>query len=195
MAAISYPIAVHLEARRCLVVGSGDEAARRAASLGQAGAHVIVVAAAPCDELVRLAQAGGAELVRRPFADSDLDDAWLVVQTDREPALAERVGNACAERRIFFCATDYPAHNGFSHMAIARAGLVKIAISTDGRAPALGRRLREELQRLLDRSGLADFAERLAALRERTPSAERAAVLGAAVQAVRLTGELELTED
>jgi siroheme synthase-like protein len=195
MAAKSYPIAIHLEARRCLVVGGGEEAARRAKTMADAGARVHVVSPAACDELIGLAQAGGAELSTRSFTESDLDHVWLVVQTDRDPALAERVGQACSARQLLFCATDHPARNGFSHMAIARAGLVKIAISTDGRAPALARRLREELQRLLDRSGLGALADRLAALRARTPSDERAAVLGAAVRGLRLTGELELPED
>jgi siroheme synthase-like protein len=195
MAAKSFPIAVHLEARRCLVVGGGAEAAARAANLRDAGARVLVVSPSPSDELVRFAQAGGAELAERPFSESDLDDVWLVVQTDRDPELAARIGRGCTARRLFFCATDHPTHNGFSHMAIARAGLVKIAVSTDGRAPALGRRLREELQLLLDRAGLAAFAERLAALRERTPSEQRSAALGAAVRGLRLTGELELPDE
>jgi siroheme synthase (precorrin-2 oxidase/ferrochelatase) len=77
-------------------------------------------------------------------------------------------------------------------MAQARAGLLTIAISTSGQAPALGRRLREELERLLVQCGMAAFVERLAELRERTPSVDRRRVLGARVSNVRFTGEIAL---
>jgi siroheme synthase (precorrin-2 oxidase/ferrochelatase) len=77
-------------------------------------------------------------------------------------------------------------------MAQARAGLLTIAISTAGQAPALGRRLREELERLLAASKMSAFIAELAALRARTPSADRRQVLGAAVAEVHFTGELTL---
>jgi siroheme synthase (precorrin-2 oxidase/ferrochelatase) len=77
-------------------------------------------------------------------------------------------------------------------MAQARAGLVTVSVSTSGKAPALGRRLAEELKRVLDRAGLAAFAEKLAELRERTPSPDRARILGDAVADVKLDGELRL---
>jgi len=194
MSAVTFPVGLHLEKRRCLVVGGGPEAAKRAQNLLNAGACVSVVSAEPDSAIEALAQAGVIELVRRDFSESDLDEAWLVVQTDTDPELARRIGATCAARRVFFCATDAPEHNGFSHVAIARAGFVKIAVSTDGRAPALARRLREELQRVLDAAGLSELAERLAALRLRTPSAERARVLGDAVRELRFDGELVLPE-
>lgn len=175
MTPTTFPVALHLRGRACLVVGGGDDAEQRAGRLRSAGAVVRQVAAPD-------------------FAEAMLDDVWLAVQTERDSALAARIARACEARRVFFCATDDPAQSSYSHMAIARAGSVKIAVSTDGRAPALARRLREELQRLLDRAALAAFAARLAKLRDETPSGERARVLGAAVAGLRLTGELELPE-
>jgi siroheme synthase-like protein len=195
MTASIFPVGLHLEGRRCLVVGGNDEAAERAERLRAAGACVAVVSPDVGARLEALAGSGDIDLVRRQFAESDLDEAWLVVQTKRDPALASRIGAACEARRVFFCATDDPERHGFSHVAIARAGLVQVAVSTGGHAPALARRLREELERVLSASSLADFAERLARLRETTPSAERARVLGDAVRDVRLTGSLELPDE
>jgi siroheme synthase-like protein len=91
----TFVTALLLGGRRCLVVGSGDEAVRRATNLADAGAHVAVVANAPNASLAHLARERGMELLERAFRDEDLDGAWLVVQADRDTALAARLGAAC----------------------------------------------------------------------------------------------------
>jgi siroheme synthase-like protein len=189
-----FPVALVLENRTCLVVGSGLEAARRAEKLLDAGAAVTVVAAAAAAELDALALAGRIRLERRAFDDTDLDDAWLAVLTERDTTLAARMAAAAEQRRVLFAALDQPSASNFFHVAIARAGALLVAISTSSKAPALGRRLREELERVMREAGLEAFVERLSLLRENTPSGERARVLGRAVAGLRLTGKLELPD-
>ena len=187
-----FPVALVLEGRACLAVGSGPELMRRTSALLEANAKPVVVSTHPSADVRALAQSGRIELHEREFCDADLNDKWLAVLVDEDHALATRMARLAEAGRVFFCAVDQPEHNGYAHMAQARAGLLTIAISTAGQAPALGRRLREELDRLLTRSQMAAFVAELAALRARTPSAERRSVLGAAVSAVRFTGQLEL---
>jgi len=98
----------------------------------------------------------------------------------------------CEERRVLFCATDQAQRNSFSHLALARAGVVTAAIGTRGRAPALGRKLREELERVFDEADLAHFADELAKLRDATPPEARRAVLAEALAHVRFEGRLRL---
>ncbi len=166
-----FPVALKLRGRRCLVVGSSEEAATRARALAEAGAEVV-------------------ELTQ--FSPADLDGVWLAVLADRDPELADRLDRACEERRIFFAAVDDTRVGSYSHLAIARAGSVVAAIGTHGEAPALARRLRELLQGLFERAGLAEFAERHAELRRATPSDRRREVLGQDVAELKLDGELVL---
>jgi precorrin-2 dehydrogenase/sirohydrochlorin ferrochelatase len=187
-----FPIALLLDGRACLVVGSSAEAAVRTRALLDARARPVVVCSKPDDDIRALAQSGQIELYEREFSDADLDGKWLAVLVDEDAVLAARMARLAETARVFFCAVDQPKLNSFAHMAQARAGLLTIAISTAGEAPALGRRLREELERLLVTSKMADFVERLAKLRAQTPSADRKRVLGAAVSGVRFTGELDL---
>jgi siroheme synthase-like protein len=190
--AIAFPIALHLEGKPCLVVGSNEEAAERARALSDVGAQVEVVTLRPGLSLTAVIGSRGLVHHQREFMPSDLDGKWLAVLTDRDLALGAAMAEAAEQRRVLFCATDQPQNNSFSHMAQARAGIVTVSISTNGRAPALGRRLREELSRVLGDAGLARFADELAELRERTPSAERHDVLGAAVADVYFEGRLLL---
>ena len=187
-----FPIALLLEGRACLVVGSGPELTSRTRALLDAHARPSVVSPAPSDEIRALAQSGQIDLHEREFSDADLNDKCLAVLVDGNAELAARMAKLAEAARVLFCAVDQPEHNSYAHMAQARAGLLTIAISTAGQAPALGRRLREELEQLLTRSNMAAFVEALAELRARTPSAERRKVLGAAVAGVHFNGELEL---
>jgi siroheme synthase-like protein len=188
----AFPVALNLAGRACLVIGSGEAAESRAKNLIESGAEVSVVGSSPTTEVLALSQQGALALSMRDFLESDLDDKWLAVQTEPDPELALNVAQAAERRRVFFCAVDLPKLNSYSHMAIARAGSLFVAIGTEGRAPALARRLREELGRLLDEARAEDFVEKLAALRERTPSDQRGEQLGKAVVGLRLTGRLEL---
>jgi precorrin-2 dehydrogenase/sirohydrochlorin ferrochelatase len=190
--ATSYPIALHLDGKACLVVGSTEEAAERARSLSDVGAKVEVVSEKPGLGLTAVINARGLVHHRRAFSPGDLDGKWLAVLTDRDLELGRSMAEEAQARRVLFCATDQPQENSYSHMAQVRAGLVTLAISTDGRAPMLGRRLREELSRVLLEAGLSRFAEEIAELRERTPSEQRREVLGKAVAEVRFEGRLSL---
>ncbi|HWZ93172.1 MAG TPA: NAD(P)-dependent oxidoreductase [Polyangiaceae bacterium] len=187
-----FPVALVLEGRACLVVGSGPELLSRTRALLDVHAKPTVVSRAPSNEIRALAQSRDITLHEREFSDTDLNDQWLAVLVDEDPALAARMSRLATAQRVFFCAVDQPEHNSYSHMAQARAGLLTIAITTAGQAPALGRRLREELERLLVRAKMAAFVDELAALRAQTPSPERRRVLGAAVSGVHFSGELEL---
>ena len=187
-----FPIALLLQGRACLVVGSGPELLLRTRTLLDAGARVSVVSRAPSEDVKSFANAGQVQLHERDFEDADLNDQWLAVLVDENRELATRMARIAESCRVFFCAVDQPEHNSYAHMAQARAGLLTVAISTAGQAPALGRRLREELERLFNASKLADFVDKLAALRNQTASADRRRVLGDAVSSVRFSGELEL---
>jgi siroheme synthase-like protein len=184
-----YPLNLLLDDRKCVVVGGGAEAALRAGNLLEAGARVLVVGEQATPGLEQLASPR-LDVERRAFQESDLEDVWLVVQVSADAELARRVASLCNARRIFYCAVDQPQNSSYSHLALVRAGSLTLAVGTEGRVPALGRRLREELARLLAEAHAAEEVERLAAVRLATPSAERREALGRAVADVHFTGSL-----
>ena len=194
MTSHGYPLNLLLDDRKCVVVGGGAEAAARAGNLLEAGAQVLIVGEEETHGLEALTSRR-LHVERRRFEERDLDDAWLVVQVTQDAELARRVGQCCQARRIFFCALDQPENSSYAHLALVRTGSLTIAIGTEGRAPALGRRLREELARVLSEAQAAEEVERLAALRAATPNAERREVLSRAVADVHFTGTLRFRKD
>lgn len=124
-----HPLFLNLTGRRVVFVGEGRLADAKLDQLRAAGADVHVVAP-------------------EAFVAADLDRAWLAVSV-ASPEVNRQVAAAGDERHIFVNAVDDPA-NGTAYLSgVVRRDGVTVAISTDGRAPALTALLREAIDELL----------------------------------------------
>ncbi len=135
-----FPAFLNLESRRVVLVGGGRVAASKIESLLTSGARVTVVAPEIRPEIER----DGVEIVRRAFEDHDLDGAWWVVAA-APPHVNRQVQAAAEPRHVFVNAVDDPRHATAFLGGVVRRDGVTVAISTDGRAPALAALLREAL--------------------------------------------------
>ena len=143
-AAPLFPVFLKLADRPVVIVGGGSVATAKLSALLNADARVTVVAPEVTPEIA------GREVTirRRPFEASDLDDAWLAVAA--APRAVNRAVAAAAEtRRVFVNAVDDPQHASVYLGGVVRRGGVTVAISTDGRAPALAGLIRQALETLL----------------------------------------------
>ena len=141
-----FPAFLNLKSRRVVVVGGGRVAAGKIDALLAAGADVTVIAPDVGPETAQRA----VTLVRRAFQDSDLDGAWWVVAAAPRDVNRE-VLRAAESRRVFVNAVDDPANASAYAGGVVRRDGVTIAISTDGRAPALAGLLREAFEAWLPR--------------------------------------------
>ena len=135
-----YPTFLRLTGRRVVLVGGGRVAAGKLQSLLAEGALVTVVAPEIRPEL----EQPGVVLERRGFEDADLNDAWYVVAA-APPDVNRQVLEAAERRQLFVNAVDDPPNATAYAGGVVRRDGVTIAISTDGRAPALAGLLREAL--------------------------------------------------
>jgi uroporphyrin-III C-methyltransferase/precorrin-2 dehydrogenase/sirohydrochlorin ferrochelatase len=169
------PVFLKLEGRKVLVVGGGAVAESKLQTLLAARALVSVVAPE-----VRETIAARVPVLRRPFEPADVDGAWLVVAA-APPEVNRQVLAAAEARGVFVNAVDDPAHGSAYLGGVLRRGGVTIAVSTDGKAPALTGLLREALEAALPED-VADWVTAAAALREeqkraRVPMGERRPLL------------------
>jgi len=140
-----FPVFLKLEGRRVLVVGGGRVAAARLAELSRARAHVTVVAPEIGPDILAF---GGVIAVQREFASADLDGVWFAVAA-ATPEVNRRVAAAAEERHVFVNAVDDAERATAYTGGCFRRGGVTIAVSTEGRAPALAGLLREGLEAAL----------------------------------------------
>jgi len=135
-----YPAFLRLTGRKVVLVGGGRVAAGKLHGLIAEGANVTVVAPEIRPELER----PGVTLERRRFEATDLDGAWYVIAA-APPEVNRQVLVAAERRQLFVNAVDDPPNATAYAGGVVRRDGVTIAISTDGRAPALAGLLREAL--------------------------------------------------
>lgn len=152
-----YPVCLDLRGRPCVVIGGGAVAARKVEGLLECGARVTVVAPALAPGLRALVDQGQIEARPRPYADGDLAGAALAIAATDERDVNARVAAEAQARGVWLNAADDPERCDFILPAVIRRGDLQIAISTGGRSPALARRVREDLERLLP----AEYADLL----------------------------------
>jgi precorrin-2 dehydrogenase/sirohydrochlorin ferrochelatase len=143
------PIFLKLEGRPCLVVGAGNIAAPKIASLLRAGGKVTVVAPFARPEIEEAALEGRLIWHSREFAESDLDGAFLVITGTDVQATNHRVAEAARARQVLCNSIDDPPDCDFFYPSVVVRGDLQVAISTAGKSPALAQRLRQEIDALL----------------------------------------------
>jgi precorrin-2 dehydrogenase/sirohydrochlorin ferrochelatase len=144
-----YPIMLDLRGRSALVIGGNGIAAEKAASLHAAGANVTVMSPEFSEELLDLAREQKITLRYKAYAygDQDLKGAFVVVATATyEPELAEAIWREGQENGQLVNIVDLPARCNFIVPSILRRGQLTIAVSTEGAAPSIAKRIRHQLE-------------------------------------------------
>jgi siroheme synthase (precorrin-2 oxidase/ferrochelatase) len=149
-----FPVSLNLDGRLCIVIGAADdpEAIGKTAALEESGANVRRIY--------------GASALR----DEDVTDAFFVISTPQDAALSARLRALADRHRFLLCCIDQPRYGFVAMAAIAKAGPVRVAISTAGLAPRVGKALKNALQAAMD-GRFARFIEILAERRARTHAA------------------------
>jgi siroheme synthase-like protein len=141
-----YPIFMKMSGRPVLVVGGGSVGTRKVHGLLAAGTSVTLVSPVVTDFLRELADSGRIAWRARPFEECDLDGMGLAMVATNDRVLNERVVLAAHARGILVNVADVPDLCDFFLPSILERGPLMVAISTTGAAPALARRIRDELK-------------------------------------------------
>jgi precorrin-2 dehydrogenase / sirohydrochlorin ferrochelatase len=119
-------------------------AGRKLESLLDAGADVDVIAPAAAPPARALAADNRIRLHLRPYRPGDLDGAFLAVAATDAPATNARVAADADAAGVLCVRADGDGSAAF--MAALRRGAFTLAVSTAGMAPALARRVRQQLE-------------------------------------------------
>jgi precorrin-2 dehydrogenase / sirohydrochlorin ferrochelatase len=141
-----FPLFLKLEGRTCLVVGGGPIAQGKITGLLETGARVRVVAIQATPAIAEWARYGQIELELRPFSIGDLNQVFLVVVATSDAELNESIYYEAAARGVLCNVVDVPRLCDFYYPAVVQRGDLQIAISTNGKSPALASRLRQQLE-------------------------------------------------
>ncbi len=141
-----FPLFLKLEGKRVVVVGGGAIAEGKIEGLLSAGARVRVIAPQITRQIAEWTRFRKVEWLPKEFAVGDLENASLVVAATSAPGVNKAVFTEAEAKNILCNAVDDVENCHFYYGAIAQRGDLQIAISTNGKSPALAQRIRKELE-------------------------------------------------
>jgi len=178
-----YPIFLELKGRRVVLIGAGTIAFRKATTLLEAGARLVIVAEHATPEVELLCQQNKhAELVKSSYAKEYLNGAIMVIAATNNRQLNKQIYRDCQNCGAICNVVDDPELCDFFAPAVLRRGDLQIAISTEGACPAYAGHIRKKLEDMFTDTH-AKFLSELECLRAKViselPGAEeRKTVMG-----------------
>lgn len=171
------PISLYVAGRTVVVAGDGAGADERAQRMRTAGATVV-------------------RMARADYRAQALAGAFVVIANDSDDDFNAEVAAAARTAGALAYAHDQPDLSDFAMPALVRRGPLTIAVATDNAAPALARRLREELGRLLEGAGeaLDRLLDELERRRAALPRGQRSELYRIA-RRLRFTGTLAVDDE
>ena len=152
-----FPAFLDIQGKPVVVVGGGEMAAQKARLLRKAGAEVRVIWPAPEAAVAELVARDSVAVVSRNWQEGDFEGVVLVVAATGSRESDSIIARAACDQGVQVNAVDQPDISTFATPAIVERGDVVIGISTGGASPALARRLRGAIERVLP-PGLAQLS-------------------------------------
>ncbi len=166
-----YPVSLNLTQRPCVVIGGSPIAEQKVLALLEAGARVTVVAPALTPRLDALEAQGRIRVIRRPYRRGDLRGVFLAIAAQEDRGTNPEIWEEAEREHVILNAVDDTAHCHFIAPAIFRQGDLTVAVSTGGKSPALGVRLRDRIGAAIGPE-YAAFLDLLGDLREEIAARE-----------------------
>jgi siroheme synthase-like protein len=140
-----YVACLRLSRRRCIVVGGGEIGLEKVEGLLGCGGEVTLIAPDAIEELAAYAEEGSISWEKRPYMETDLDGAFMVIAATDDTEVNIGVYEDAERRAMLVNVVDVPPLCNFILPAIVRTGPLAIAISTAGASPALAKRIKAEI--------------------------------------------------
>lgn len=143
--AAPYPVFLNLAKRRVLVVGAGPVGAHKAQGVLAAGAIVTVVAP---DAVPQIAENDAVRWHQRTYQRGEVASYALAITATNDPAVNRQVAQDATTANVWVNSADDPENCSFILPSVVTRGDLQIAISTNGRSPAMAKWARRRLEQL-----------------------------------------------
>ncbi|MDO7468918.1 siroheme synthase CysG [Acinetobacter baumannii] len=154
-----FPISLKLQQQRCLIVGGGHIALRKATLLAKAGAIIDVVAPAIEDQLLQLIKTTGGDPFIEAFAEKFLSTPYrLVIAATNDAEVNKTVFEQCEAHNLLVNSVDDIPHCRFMVPAIIDRSPLIVSVASNGTSPVLSRQIRTQLETSIPH-GMGKLAE------------------------------------
>lgn len=142
-----YPVLLNLKNKKCVVIGGGIVAERKVRALLETGAIITIISPELTENLRRFAEEKNITHLARDYETGDLEFSYIAFGATSDIKTNEKIFQEAAENRVLVNIADKPEKCSFFVPSVVKRGDLSIAISTDGKSPALAKHLREKLEK------------------------------------------------
>ncbi|QXB45671.1 siroheme synthase CysG [Acinetobacter seifertii] len=154
-----FPISLKLQQQRCLIVGGGHIALRKAILLAKAGAIIDIVAPEIEEQLLQLVTTTNGQHFVEVFSEKFLSTPYrLVIAATNDPQVNKTVFEQCEVRNLLVNSVDDIPHCRFMVPAIIDRSPLVISVASNGTSPVLSRQIRTQLETSIPH-GMGKLAE------------------------------------
>lgn len=154
-----FPISLKLQQQRCLIVGGGHIALRKATLLAKAGAIIDIVAPKIEEQLLQLVTTTNGQYFVEVFSEKFLSTPYrLVIAATNDPQVNKTVFEQCEVRNLLVNSVDDIPHCRFMVPAIIDRSPLVISVASNGTSPVLSRQIRTQLETSIPH-GMGKLAE------------------------------------
>lgn len=161
----SFPMFIKTTGRTIVVVGSGEQAAQKCRLLLKTDADVLLLGPNPEDELAAMIRQKRIRHRDGPITKASFEGAVLGFIATGSPASDVALHAIAKEAGLLVNVVDRPELCDMTTPSIVDRDPVVVAIGTEGNAPVLGRRIKTQIEQMLD-PNLGRFAASAGRLRD-----------------------------
>ena len=157
-----YPIFLKLNKLDLLIVGGGNVGLEKVSFIlkNSPDANITIISKEFIPEIIEKTRDFNVTLIERPFEKEDLKNRDIVICATDDYSLHEKIVELTKLSKTLTNEADTPELCDFYLGSIVSRGDLKIAISTNGKSPTLGKRIRQYLEDALP-SNTQTIIERL----------------------------------
>lgn len=169
-------VGLSLDGRKCLIVGGGAVAFRKARTLTEKNAQLTVIAPEHNAGIEELLEAKLLTVISREYHSPEAEKYDLVISATGDEVVNQTVYEDCRRAKVPVNVVDDPPRCDFIFPAVINRGSLSLAISTEGRAPYLTSYIRKMLESIFGPQwqAVTDLAEAFRAeVRRRYPDDQK----------------------
>lgn len=130
-----YPVMLNVQGKKCVVVGGGHVALRKAVKLFESGANVTVISPKFCSDF------NFASKIQSKYDVKYIKNSFLVIAATDNYDLNKKIADDAKTENILVSLVDKSIESDFVSPSSVTSGDITVAVSTNGKYPMLAKKL------------------------------------------------------
>ena len=163
-----FPSYINLTNKKILLIGGGNIALEKLEKLTDFSKDITVIAEDISPKFSDFAKLNNIPIEKRAYKRGNIDGFDIVIIATNDISLHREIFNESRDSRVLVNSVDNTAYCDFIFPSYIKKGDLTISISTSGASPAMAKRIRLYIEKLIP-SNIVDFLKEMRELRKSMP--------------------------